>query len=104
MAGTFLRRCLLNGSTRMGSGTVWPTCNPAATCVSIASLPRLRQIAARPDEERSTSACASAPQDQTNAAHSKILAAANLFAAIRLFTTVNLLTLRGPVTSWLVPL
>src|SRR6476469_1889787 len=83
----------------MGSGTVWPTCKPAATCVSVAFLPRLRQIAARPASFRSMPDCAPAPEHQISAAQSTMPAAVNLFAPIALFATVDLLSIRSPVTT-----
>jgi hypothetical protein len=67
-------------------------------------LPRLRQIAAQLAEEMSMLDCAPAPEHQISAAQSTMLAAVNLFAPIALFATVDLLSIRGPVTNQYVSL
>src|ERR1700751_882842 len=99
MAGTFLRTCAVKGSTCRGSGTVSPTCNPAATCVSVAVLPRAFQIAARPAEVRWSADCAAAPKGQISAAHSRRLMALDLLADLTLFARVDLLGIADPATN-----
>jgi hypothetical protein len=67
----------VNRSTCRGAGTISPTFNPAATSVSVASLPRLFQIAVRPAELRWMTDRAGAAEDQSSAADNKRVATAD---------------------------